>query len=186
MSFRPIAFLDTTQFQGYLFTKYRDQWKKFRLRQDTAGTAHGQTETILLRGPHDPSLENWTLDVDHFDTPLLAEWKSAQGLLNRVRNACANAIGGQSVTLGKAMLVALKAGGHVDWHVDEGEYAERHDRLHLAIATNPAARLLSGLESINLPVGHMAWMNNRILHGALNLGDWPRIHLIVDVRKPDA
>ena len=180
MNFQPIALLDVTQFQGYLFTKYRDRWRALDREP-----GWGDASVILLRAPANTALDAWQLDADHVDDPVLAEWKSAKALLNRVRNAASGALGGKPADLGKALIVSLKPGGHIPWHLDEGEYAERHTRFHLAISSNPAAWLLSGADRWQPGVGGLVWVNHRVLHSEVNFGDFPRIHLVVDVRKPD-
>lgn len=186
MNLRSICFLDVSTMTANLIIRHKDKFGLHKLRQQAPGSAHHDTETIILRAPPEPSADNWQLDVDHIDYPILKDWKSAKAMLTRIRNAVAPLNGGAPAELGKAMVVSLKPGGHVDWHVDEGEYAEAHDRLHVCLVPSPGAWLYAGGEGAVLPVGQLTWVNNRVLHSAVNMGQNARVHLIVDVRKPGA
>lgn len=183
MNFRALGFVDASVFTSALVSKYRDLWHRNRQRQSYEGSPHHDTQAILLRGPEDPSLENWLQDVPQVDYALLKEWKSAQSLLARIRDTLQPLVGERPVIFGKVMAVRLKAGGHVDWHVDEGDYAAIHDRVHLCLLPSPGAFLYSGVEIAQPPVGQLTWFNNRALHSAVNIGPVPRVHLIVDIRK---
>lgn len=185
MNFRALAFLDTANFTATLVNKYRDEWGKNTQRQSFPGSPHHDTQVILLRGPQNPSPENWLADVPQVDYPILKDWKSARALLVRIKDAVQPLFPKSKIVLGKAMVVRLKIGGHVDWHIDEGAYAELHDRAHLCLLPSPGAFLYSGGEQAQPQVGVLTWVNNRVPHSALNMGPVTRSHLIVDVRKPD-
>lgn len=185
MNFRALAFLDTSVCTATLVNKYRDAWGQNTQRQTTAGSPHHDTQAIFLRGPQNPTVENWFEDIPQVDYPILKEWKSARALLARIKDAVQPLFPNSSIVLGKAMIVRLKVGGYVDWHVDEGDYAKVHDRAHLCLLPSPGAFLYSGGETAQPAVGMLTYMNNRVPHSALNMGPVPRVHLIVDVRKPD-
>jgi hypothetical protein len=185
MNFRALAFLDTSYVTAALVTKYRDTWGQNTARQSFEGSPHHDTQSILLRGPQNPTVENWFEDIPQVDYPILKDWKSARAILARIKDAVQPLFPGRNIILGKAMIVRLKVGGHVDWHVDEGEYAEKHDRAHLCLLPSPGAFLYSGTEMAQPPVGSLTWINNRILHSAVNMGPVARVHLIADIRKPD-
>lgn len=171
-----------------LVTKYRPRFQDDKRRQSYEGSPHHDTEMILLRGPEKPDAKNWFDDCPQVNQPILTEWKSARALLGRIKTSLSPLpiMGGKPIELGKVMIVSLKAGGFVDWHIDEGEYAETHLRGHLCLIPSPGAWLLSGGEAAMPAVGVLTYFNNRVLHSAINLGDYPRVHLIVDVRRPDA
>lgn len=184
-NFRPLAFLDTSTFTATLVNKYRDEWGKNTQRQAFAGSPHRDTNSILLRGPQNPTVENWFEDIPQVDYPILKDWKSARALLARIKDAVQPILGETKAVLGKVMVVRLKVGGHVDWHVDQGEYAAKHDRTHLCLLPSPGAWLYSGGEQYQPPVGQLTWFNNAVVHSALNMGPVARVHLICDIRKPD-
>ncbi len=113
--------------------------------------------------------------------PILAEWKSAKALLNRLRLMAAAYLNAHDLELGEAALVLLKAQGMVEWSVRESDWAS----LQLCIVPSPSAWVYSGGECSVLPVGQLTFVNRRVLHSAVNFGNHPCIHLVVDVRKPD-
>ena len=186
MNFRPLAFLDTQYVTATLVSKYRDAWGREIQRQTAAGSPHHDTQAIFLRGPQNPTVENWFEDIPQVDYPILKDWKSARAILARIKDAIQPLFPDRPIILGKAMVVRLKVGGFVDWHVDEGEYAKVHDRAHLCLLPSPGAWLYSGGEVAQPPVGQLTYFNNRVPHSALNMGPVARTHLIVDVRKPSA
>lgn len=185
-NFRALAFLDASMFTAMLITRHKQSYRADTPRETAPGTPHHDTKAIMLRGPRNPSPENWQEDVEQINYPIMSEWKSAKALLLRIAAAAAPFNNGETPDLGKAMVVSLKAGGFVDWHIDEGPYAEAHLRLHLCLVPSPGAVLYSGGDQHTPPVGQLTFVNNRVLHSAVNLGPVPRVHLIVDVRKPDA
>jgi Aspartyl/Asparaginyl beta-hydroxylase len=180
----PVGFIDPGMIHATLALKYEHYFQADTRRQDAKNSPHHDTETILLRGPQDPNQTNWFEDVPHVDTVLLQEWRAAQNFLARVEQAIAQSTSQQAARFGKAMLVRLKPGGWVDWHVDTGPYADAHMRFHIAIAPCWGAWLYSGGEGMSLAPGNLMFFNNRVIHSATNFGDCPRVSLICDVRRP--
>lgn len=183
MNLRPLGFLDASVMTANLLLRYQRHYADDTRRQMAPGSAHHDTEMILLRGPREPEPANWQQDVPHVDQPLLGDWKSAKALLVRLKNLLVQ--DGRPAVLGKAMIVRLKPGGVVDWHRDEGAYAEAHLRVHLCLVPSPGALLYCGGEAANLPVGQLTLVNVQALHSAINLGSVARTHLIVDLRRPE-
>jgi hypothetical protein len=190
----PLGFFDVTRLTGALVMRHETHFQDDMRRQSYAGSPHHDTQSILLRGPRgEINQESWFQDVPHEDAPLLAEWPSARQVLaqveqfhiNRINQACQQ-FGMQpppAPDFGKIMVVSLKAGGWVDWHVDTGAYADAHDRFHICLVPSPYAWLYAGPDSAILPMGQMCYLNNRIPHCATNFGSTPRVHLIHDVRR---
>jgi hypothetical protein len=58
-------------------------------------------------------------------------------------------------------------------------------RLHLPIVTNPAAMVFSGPQGWNIKPGVLTWVNNAVLCSEVNFGEFPRIHLVLEVRKKE-
>lgn len=178
MSFTPITYIDVWPLSAALF-KERARFSENTKRQEQPGGAHKETQSILLRGPEDADEENWFLDIKQVDYPILKNWKSAKSVLERVRKAVNNR------PLGKVMIVQLRPAASVAWHVDNGPYYDAYHRLHLPLVTNPGAQMFSGLAALHIPVGHLIHIDNRVLHSAINVGQHPRIHMIIDVKKPE-
>ena len=181
----PIAFVDVSMLSAGLCLKYRTRFADDKRRQQFPNSPHHDTETIVLRGPKDATPAAWFEDGEMVDYPIMKEWKAARIILKKIREGAAPLLGGKVAVLGKAMVVSLKAGGHVDWHVDEGEYAEAYLRTHTCLVPSPAAWLYSGGEAQAINVGWLHFFNNRVKHSAINMGAVARVHLIVDVRRPD-
>lgn len=185
-NFLPLGFLDTSNVAATLVLKYKDRFKDNTLRQEFEGSPHHDTETIFLRGPEKVDKAAWLEDSEQVDYPVYREWKSARNLAARIKNLVSSTSGRKNLQFGKVMIVSLNPGGIVDWHIDEGEYAEAHDRLHLCLLPSDGAICYSGRESAMLPVGQLFFFNNRVAHSAANFGDCARVHLIADVRRADA
>jgi len=152
------------------------QFNDITLRQTMPGSAHVDTKSIYLQGPQDPTPERWYEDVPHIAYKSLIGWSEAQSVISRIMQLCHG-------PLGKVMIVALRPGGKITPHVDEGAYANAYDRYHLPISTNPTAEMFAGGETQHIPVGQLTWFNNHVLHSACNMGAFSRVHLIVDVRR---
>lgn len=181
----PVDFIDVSRMAAALVLKHSVHFADDTRRQDAPGSAHHDTEVILLRGPvGEITRESWFEDVPHADTGLLLKWPSAQQVLAKIAQSHMRRAGHEPI-FGKAMVVSLKAGGHVDWHTDEGPYAEAHDRFHICLVPSSGAMTYCGGLGASLPVGQLTWLNNRALHSAINVGSNARIHLIVDIRKPE-
>lgn len=180
---QPVGFLDVSVFAASLRLRHWEKLGESKLRAEYPGSAHHDTESILLRGPRDPTVENWFDDVEQINYPLLDEWKPAKNLLLRLRNAVAPLNGGKPGKLGKVMIASLKSGGHVDWHRDEGAYAAAHQRFHVGIVPSYDSFLLSGGQMLQVMVGQLVYFNNHIRHSAINDGEFSRVHLIADIRR---
>lgn len=176
----PITVLDVSQIAAFLATKHRSRL------DEAPDPLHADTKIILLRGPKKQSPEAWKADVEQVDQPVLKEWKSASAMLTRIRNGAAPFFGGQVPDIGRAYIEQLRPGGKIDWNIETGAYAEAYVRLHLCLVPTPGAFLYSGTQSMCLPWGQLAVVEHRIWNSAMNFGNWPRTHLVVDVRRSDA
>jgi len=185
----PVDFIDTSVMTAALVMKHAVHFADDTRRQEASKSPHHDTQMILLRAPAgDVSRETWFADVEHADTPLLAEWPSARRVIAAIARSHERRTQQQFGTaiepsFGKIMVVRLKAGGFVDWHVDQGAYAEAHDRFHLCLIASPAAFLYSNGQAAVLQPGTLAFFDNRKLHGEVNFGPIARDHLIVDIRR---
>lgn len=184
MTIAPLDFIDVSHMAAALVMKHSVHFRDDTRRQDVIGSPHHDTETILLRGPAgEVSRESWFADVAHTDMPILAKWPTARQVIEAIAVSHKRRTGGEPV-FGKIMVVSLKPGGSVDWHTDQGAYAEAHDRMHICLQPSPGAWLFSGGAQAILPMGQLAYFDNHVLHSAINLGPVPRVHLICDIRRP--
>ncbi len=153
-----------------------DMWDWFTLRQDAVGSPHHDTRTIVLR---DAASEVMTNDIafnmiEAIDTDSI-QWLPA------VRDLCAAACARLGVTeLGRVMLVELAPGGHIDLHVDEGEYAAYYDRFHLPLQSDAGNWFMNGSEQLHMKPGELWQFDQHTEHEVFNKSATPRIHLIID------
>jgi hypothetical protein len=82
--------------------------------------------------------------------------------------------------IGRIVFARLPAGAKIAEHTDEGLYSETTNRHHFVVTTNSDVWFQSGDERHQMQRGNIYWFNNHIPHKVENLGDTPRIHLIVD------
>ena len=73
----------------------------------------------------------------------------------------------------------LPVDGYVGAHIDEGTYYKTRDRYHLSIAGQ--YQYFVGNESVIVDPGTLLWFNNKLPHGAVNLGEDTRIAFVFDM-----
>jgi hypothetical protein len=155
--------------------KQPDLWKIMQIRQQYEGSAHIDTETIVMRGPD--SIEGIfdNLECVNFKVSdiLPATVQLIRGIVGFLK----------AREIGRIMLVRLNAGGSIKPHVDEGAYARYFARFHLVLDSNPHCRFRCGEETVNMGVGELWWFNHQVTHSVLNQGP-ARTHLIMDLAAP--
>lgn len=152
-------------------------WNVMTARQNTPGSAHHDTECIVLRGPKALTLEN-------VFTELRADWVeyiTALPALHKLASAAVDLLG-EVEQLGRVMVVSLKAGGRIDLHNDTGPYAEHYDRFHVALTSAPGNWFYCGDEAVAMKPGEMWKFDHHSEHHVANLSGESRIHLIIDAR----
>jgi hypothetical protein len=100
-------------------------WDQITVRQDYPGSAHHDTQAIFLRGPRVFTFEDYMLSTVAFDYPAMEDLKTV--LLPLMRPILHEL---DVSELGFVIIARLKAGGHIDAHVDEGTYADHYSRFH--------------------------------------------------------
>jgi hypothetical protein len=154
---------------------HEDRFGDITVRQAARGTPHVDTESIYLRMPP-------ILDVCAFfesllavDYPAMQEPVFAKGL-----DDLAGLVAGK---IARAMIVRLKPRGLIAPHVDEGGYSEATDRYHWCIRTNPQSFCRIGTEMAHMQPGEVWFFDKHATHACCNLGETPRVHLIMDCWK---
>lgn len=160
MNIQPIGFLETEAFQATFVIKY-----KSLLSADLNGV-----DTLLLRSADE-------------DTPLLSEWKAAKTLLAKIRNGATKFLGGKPAELGCVELQRFRPQNATPWRTDEDNGCFR---LHLCIIPSPGLWVMSGVERAILPVGNLNLVEHTVLHCEVNFADHAAVHLVIDVKRPDA
>ena len=77
--------------------------------------------------------------------------------------------------------LSLPIDGYVGAHIDEGSYYLTRDRYHLSIAGQ--YQYFVGNETSIVDAGTLFWFNNKMPHGAVNLGEETRITFVFDMPK---
>lgn len=152
-----------------------DLWAIDTRRQNAPGSAHHDTECIVLRGPGDDTLANFAEDLTSEPTPLMAAFLPE---MHPVLDPILNRIGAMKV--GRMLLARLKPGGVIDLHADEGAYAKAHSRFHIVLTSDEGNVFLVEDEEAHMQPGSCWWFAHRRPHTVRNLSDRPRVHLIVD------
>lgn len=162
MSFQQVGFLETTQMTARWALKYHkdavDGVLKLRDEDDTG---------------------------EIVDLPLLAEWRSAKALLSRVRAGAAPLLGGSATSLGRSWLEVLPPLSGTPWRAEAGEYAEAYIRARICLVPCPQAVSYAGGAQAVLSPGFVMAHDPRLLASEVNYGEHARVHLVVDVRRPD-
>jgi hypothetical protein len=160
-NFVPLAVLDVWSLAASL----RSRMNMFR-RGETESVADPTTR-VLLRQPNDEG-----------DAVNLVEWPHLANVLSRIVRLPK----AQGQELGSVYLAHLRQGSFVQWHADP---PRGWQTLHLPIVTNPGAWMYSGPQSAHLESGVLTWVNAAALCSEVNFGEFPRIHLVLEVRpKP--
>lgn len=160
---QPITFLDTRQVSARFTVKY---------------------EKILQAGIL--KLRDVGEDGEVEDLPILKEWLSAKALLNRIRAGAAEATKDKTLVLGKAWIEQLPGGHGTPWSLDEDDYAQNHIRTRTCLIPAPDCYTYSGTQALILGVGVVNIVEHRVLNSETNMSVYPRVHLIVDISRPQA
>jgi len=145
-------------------------------------------KTLILRCQKNWTRENWFDDLPMFDRPVLEKYDSFNALVAQAREKIAgdpiiSKLINFSAPLGRMVISILKANSAMNWHIDRGPYAQEHLRFHIPLITNGSAMLYCGHQQGHIPTGVLTWLNVRQYHSAGNWGDFPRAHLIFEVRR---
>lgn len=150
-------------------------WEQFTVRQNYPGSAHHDTQCIVLRGPDPLS------DADVFDDTFSIPWPALDLLPECAALAVQLMYRNPTREVARVMLARLKPGGVIDPHVDEGLYAAHTARYHIPIESSEGNAFTCGDETVTMLPGTAWWFNHHVSHRVHNNSpDW-RTHLIVDL-----
>lgn len=155
-------------------------WKVETRRQITPGSPHVDTESIILRWCRSLEVEAVFTEIESVDFPSLDALPHARQLIDSILKE----LGASHSDLGRAMIVSLKAGGHIRAHVDEGAYADTYERFHLPLFSDVGNVFYVDKEYAHMKSGELWWFNHKKLHTAANRSAGDRWHLIVDIKSP--
>lgn len=162
MTIQPLGFLDTSTMMAMYVVKHAKEVGNGILR---------------LRDFKDD-------DTEATDLPILREWKSARAVLARIRSSAAPFFEGHTPVLGRAWIEIVPPQSGTPWSSDSDDYAEAHRRTRTCLIGGPGAMSYSGGTTANLLPGMVNLVDHRALCSETNSGEYPRVHLIVDVKVP--
>jgi hypothetical protein len=167
VNIRPIHFIDAAAMTAALLTRHKTSWSE------------------PLDGVQLMPLRATAPDEERSaQTPLLRDWPSAKGVLAQIKKVAAALLEGNEVVFGDVVLERFAPQAYTPWLRDEGDYADRHYRLHLPLVPSPGAMVICGGETWSPAALMLTWVNHQALHSTLNLAEYPFIRLVVDVEKP--
>jgi hypothetical protein len=67
---------------------------------------------------------------------------------------------------------------------DQGHESGAEIAVHIGLVTNPMAVIFSGNEGSTVAVGQVVAQDLGVMHSAINLGDTPRLHFVLFLKKP--
>ena len=154
--------------------KYSDDW--FIQRKGT--------DTLLERGYADMEVGNLQLIIgaikkkeDFVGNSELSKPTAAYGRHTEVLRIIEKEMPGRE--LHRCGFLSLPIDGYVGAHIDEGSYYLTRDRYHLSIAGQ--YQYFVGNETTVIDAGTLFWFNNKMPHGAVNLGEETRITFVFDI-----
>lgn len=170
-NFTPIVFLDTFDLAASL----RERMGFFKPVPDQLG----------VRAIHYRGLKQDTEEEDEQFTgyTVTARWVELANTVKRIKRIGDQFVGGEGIEFGRIFLEMLDPETALPWRVNSAPYFQHFARAHLPLRTNPAARQFVGTESAHLLPGQLTVVNMRGLSSALNLGEDPRVHLVLDFRR---
>jgi hypothetical protein len=116
-------------------------------------------------------------------TRLWQKWAELRNVVSRIQRRGSEVVG--PLDLGRIFFEMVPAGVTLPWRSEGGGYWDHHMRLHLPLRTNPAAFLHFATEMHHLLPGTLHIVNVTAQHAATNAGEWPRVHLVVDLRRKE-
>lgn len=154
-------------------------WTEHTERQTYPGTAHEDTECIVLRWCKGIDFKSAFAEIPAFNYPAMGLLLEAHELINYTIHR----VGARE--LGRVLVVNLHVGGKVRPHTDEGAYADHYERFHIALDAEPGCLFNCADETIEMKTGELWCFNHKTEHSVHNLSEKPRLHLIIDCVAPE-
>lgn len=158
--------------------RQEDLFSEITKRQDYAGSAHADTRSIFLRWCKGLDVQSAFTEIPAFDFPAMGKLAEARELIQyTIRRV-------QAQEFGRALIVALRPGGIIMPHADEGAYADHYERFHIVLKSEPGVLFRCDDETVEMKPGELWCFNHKIEHEVRNHSGHERIHLIMDMVAP--
>ena len=115
--------------------------------------------------------------LDVVEYPIWQEWKSR---LEPIMKAATKPYGYEQGGFSRVMLAKLLPHSKIPLHIDMFESSNHTHKIHIPIQTSPDVTFIVGYKKYYFPEGYAYEVNNAGVHGGINAGDTPRIHLIIE------
>jgi hypothetical protein len=132
--------------------------------------------TLHLRGPRKGGDGE-----DYVDTRELSRWPEVRAVLQRVEAFCKKRFSAD-IEFGRVYLEMLDPGTAAPTRSARNHYGFSHLRLVLALRANPGAYLWCPPDQLVLTAGQLVLTGPALWHGAVNMGEYSRINLVVDIK----
>lgn len=156
-------------------------WNWLNLRRLFSTSGHYDVDDIVLRfyPVHDAKFSQE--DVFNSDkTVSYFPWRMFKETRELVERHCP-----EGYKIGRVVIAMLRPGGLISPHIDEGEYADHHERYHFVLHSNPKCTFICGEEAVKMQAGEIWTFNHKLEHEVINADlENPRVHIIADYRKP--
>lgn len=173
----PIPLLKQIQAQPELFDEHKE-------RQETPGSPHVDTQTIFLRWCQSQTIMAAFTEIPAIDYPAYAKLPEARPIVEKVLEIVG------ATELGRVIIPALKGGGIIFKHSDEGAYADHYERFHVCLQAARGNVMTVELEpgvtfeGIDPYPGDVFWFNHKANHMCVNSTKAFRLHMIIDAVAP--
>ncbi|MEM9274977.1 MAG: aspartyl/asparaginyl beta-hydroxylase domain-containing protein [Cyanobacteria bacterium P01_F01_bin.143] len=122
-------------------------------------------------------VNNFDNHLDVVEYPIWQEWKSR---LEPIMEAATKPYGYEKGGFSRVMLAKLLPHSKIPLHIDMFKSANNTHKIHIPIQTSPDVTFIVGYKKYHFPEGYAYEVNNAGVHGGINAGDTPRIHLIIE------
>lgn len=163
--------------KAYKELRFSPYWDVWTVRQDVEGSEHKDTRCIPLYAPE--VINQYTIynEIDAYETIFVPKLPETMELFDKMMDNLG------WCTIGRVMLVDLKAGSSIDRHVDEGAYADYYSRIHCVIHSEEGNIFQVDDETKRMKDGEVWQFNHHKQHEVSNHSESSRIHMIVDIKR---
>ena len=161
-----------------------DEWKKDteirngKRKPDVAALL--DTRCLMMKYKSSAVTGPGFVDYEKNDVETLNKLKP---ILDEIISDAKNFYGYENLKLTNILFTALRSGGIIPEHVDEGKMLTTNHRIHIPLVSDPAVKFALDHKNYYLEPGHGYEINNQIIHGVRNESNIHRIHMIIDLKE---
>jgi hypothetical protein len=164
--------------------EHPELWHENTLRQNYPGSAHKDTECILVRWTKEVTLDAAFNDLKVVHMPGMEIFHHS---MDEIATQIIKPLG--DLKTGRVIMAKLKPDGLISPHIDEGPYADAFERFHICLKSEPGNQFYVETspgcgEFVYMKPGELWWFNHKAMHTVYNGSETDRIHLIIDAKAP--